>query len=138
MDKFKNNLNTIGLTLILAAVVGIRIWPYKKIIPAVLAVLGIAALGVYIAMNLSSLKKGFKRKSFLYSSNLLLVVVLVLAIVVLLNVILARNRSVLVRWRNHELRHVRQYECYGPFFLPVYFALAAYTRLRGRHPGRRA
>jgi ABC-type uncharacterized transport system involved in gliding motility auxiliary subunit len=91
VDKIKNNLNSIGLALILAAVVGIRIWPYKKIIPAVLAVLGIAALGVYIALNLSRLKKGFKRKSFLYSSNLLLVVVLVLAIVVLVNVILARN-----------------------------------------------
>lgn len=91
MDKIKNNLNTIGLALILAAVAGIKIWPHKKIIPAVLAVLGIAALAAYIALNLSSLKKGFRRKSFLYSSNLLLVVVLVLAIVVLLNVILARN-----------------------------------------------
>ncbi|MBN2207285.1 MAG: Gldg family protein [Candidatus Aminicenantes bacterium] len=91
MDKIKKNLNTIGLVLILAAIAGIRIWPYKKAIPAALAVLGIAALAVYIALNLSSLKKGFKRKSFLYSSNLLLIVVLVLAIVVLLNVILARN-----------------------------------------------
>ncbi len=91
MDKIKNNLNSIGLTLILAAVVAIKIWPYKKIIPVVLAVLGIAALGVYIALNLSSLKKGFKRKSFLYSSNLALVIILVLAIVVLFNVILARN-----------------------------------------------
>ncbi|MCJ7588341.1 MAG: Gldg family protein [Candidatus Aminicenantes bacterium] len=91
MDKIKNNLNMIGLALILAAIVGIKLWPYKKIVPIVLAVLGIAALASYFALNLSSLKKGFKRKSFLYSSNLMLVVVLVLAIVVLLNVILARN-----------------------------------------------
>jgi ABC-type uncharacterized transport system involved in gliding motility auxiliary subunit len=91
VDKIKNNLNMIGLALILAAIVGIKIWPYKKIVPIVLAVLGIAALASYFALNLSSLKKGFKRKSFLYSSNLMLVVVLVLAIVVLLNVILARN-----------------------------------------------
>ena len=91
MDKIKNNLNMIGLALILAAIVGIKLWPYKKIVPIVLAVLGIAALASYFALNLSSLKKGFKRKSFLYSSNLMLVIVLVLAIVVLLNVILARN-----------------------------------------------
>lgn len=52
------------------------------------------------------------------------------------HVILARNAAVLARWREHERRHVRQYECYGPLFLPVYFALAAYTRLRGRHPYR--
>ena len=91
MDKIKNNLNSIGLALILAAIVGIKLWPYKKIVPIVLAVLGIAALASYFALNLSSLKKGFKRKSFLYSSNLMLVIVLVLAIVVLLNVILARN-----------------------------------------------
>jgi len=91
MEKIKNYLNYIGLTLILLALASLRIWPYKKTAAFVLGILGIISLVVYVGLNLSSLKKSFKRKSFLYSSNLLLIIVLVLAILVIVNYLFARH-----------------------------------------------
>ena len=90
MDNIKKNLNYIGITLIFAAFVLIRIWPYKKTIPYIFLVLGILSILVYIYLNLSLLKQGLKRKSFLYSSNLLLMVILVIGILVLINYIFSR------------------------------------------------
>jgi ABC-type uncharacterized transport system involved in gliding motility auxiliary subunit len=91
MEKIKKNLNTIGLALAILALIGMQIWPHRKTIFLVMAVLGAAAIAVYVALNLSSLKRSVSRKSFLYSSNLLLVIVLVLAILVLLNYFLSRH-----------------------------------------------
>jgi ABC-type uncharacterized transport system involved in gliding motility auxiliary subunit len=85
MDKIKKNLNSIGLGLLFLAVVALRVWPAHKFIAIALAILGAGAIGAYIAMNVSDLKQGLKRRSFIYSSNMLLVVVLVLAILVLVN-----------------------------------------------------
>jgi len=91
METIKRNLNTIGLALVVLALIGMQIWPHRKTIFLVTAVIGIAAIAVYVALNLSSLKRSVSRKSFLYSSNLLLVIVLVLAILVLLNYFLSRH-----------------------------------------------
>ncbi len=33
----------------------------------------------------------------------------------------------------HERVHVRQYETWGPFFLPAYLVASFWTRLRGKH-----
>lgn len=38
--------------------------------------------------------------------------------------------------RNHELVHVAQYERWGPFFLPAYFASSIYLWMIGRDPYR--
>jgi len=91
MEKIKKNLNYIALALILLAFMSFRIWPYKKTVPAILFSLGIIALITYIMMNLAHLKQGFKRKSFIYSSNLLLVIVLVLGILAIINYFFAKN-----------------------------------------------
>jgi ABC-type uncharacterized transport system involved in gliding motility auxiliary subunit len=91
METMKKYLNYIGLALILLALISLRIWPYKKTIALIIVLVGVASLAVYVALNLSSLKRSFSRKSFLYSSNLLLIIVLVLAILVLLNYFLARH-----------------------------------------------
>jgi ABC-type uncharacterized transport system involved in gliding motility auxiliary subunit len=91
MEKIKKNLNYIALALIFLALVSFRIWPYRKIAPAILFALGIFSLITYIVMNLALLKQGFKRKSFIYSSNLLLVIVLVLGILVVVNYLLAKQ-----------------------------------------------
>lgn len=48
------------------------------------------------------------------------------------HVVLARSRHAATRTRRHERVHVRQYERWGPFFLPAYFGAAAVQRLRGR------
>jgi ABC-type uncharacterized transport system involved in gliding motility auxiliary subunit len=93
MDKIKKNLNTIGLALFFAALVAWRVWPQLRAVRLSLAVLGAAAVVVYLVLNLAQLKAGMKRRSFLYSSNMLLVVVLVLAILVVLNVFLARHHQ---------------------------------------------
>ncbi len=36
----------------------------------------------------------------------------------------------------HELVHVRQYERWGPFFLPAYVLASAWALMRRRHPYR--
>ena len=91
METIKKYLNYIGLTLVVLAAITQWIWPYRKTLAVVMSVLGIAAIAVYVILNLSSLKRGFSRKSFLYSSNLLFVVVLVLGILILVNYFLARH-----------------------------------------------
>jgi ABC-type uncharacterized transport system involved in gliding motility auxiliary subunit len=90
METLKKNLNLIGLGLVVLALIAMQIWPYRKTVFLALAVLGVAAIAVYIVLNLSSLKRSVSRKSFLYSGNLLLIIVLVLAILVLLNYFLSR------------------------------------------------
>ena len=91
MEKIKQNLNYIALALIFFALVSWRIWPHRKTIPLILGVIGIAALALYIVINLSSLKVGFKRRSFIYSGNMMVVVVLVIGILVLINYFFARH-----------------------------------------------
>lgn len=93
MDYIKKNLNYIGLGFVFLALVSMKIWPYKKTIPFVLAILGALAIAVYVALNLASLKQGFKRKSFIYSSNLFLIIFLVLGILVLFNYFFARHHA---------------------------------------------
>ncbi len=49
------------------------------------------------------------------------------------HVVLGRDRAALDSSRAHERVHVAQYERWGPFFLPVYFAASAWAALSGRH-----
>ncbi len=91
METIKKNLNTIGLVLIGLALLSRWIWPYRRMAALILAGLGVVAIIIYVFLHRSSLQKSFSRKSFLYSSNLALVIVLVLAIVVLVNYFFARH-----------------------------------------------
>jgi len=91
MEKIKQYLNYIALALIFLSLVSLRIWPYKKTIALILGLLGVASLAAYIILNLSVLKQSFKRKSFIYSGNLIFIVVLVLAILVLINYFFSRH-----------------------------------------------
>jgi hypothetical protein len=52
------------------------------------------------------------------------------------HVILAVDRSALAQLRRHEHVHVRQYERWGPLFLPAYFLSSVVQLLRGRNPYR--
>ncbi len=47
------------------------------------------------------------------------------------HVILGRDVECLDRCRDHEHVHVRQYERWGPFFLPAYLAASVIAGLRG-------
>lgn len=49
------------------------------------------------------------------------------------HVILGRTADALDRSRGHELIHVRQYERWGPLFVPAYLSCSAVLWLRGRH-----
>jgi ABC-type uncharacterized transport system involved in gliding motility auxiliary subunit len=91
MEKIKKNLNYIALAFIFLGLISFRIWPHKKLAPLILFVIGISVLIAYIIMNLALLKQSFKRKSFIYSSNLLLVIVLVLGILGIINYLLAKQ-----------------------------------------------
>ncbi len=46
---------------------------------------------------------------------------------------LAVDRPALDRTRAHERVHVRQYERWGPLFLPAYLAASLCAVARGRH-----
>ena len=48
------------------------------------------------------------------------------------HVVLGRNRDDLHWTREHERVHVRQYERWGPLFLPLYFGWAGYLYLIGK------
>jgi hypothetical protein len=50
------------------------------------------------------------------------------------HVILGRDQSCLDRSRDHEHVHVRQYERWGPFMLPIYATSSFILYLRGRDP----
>jgi ABC-type uncharacterized transport system involved in gliding motility auxiliary subunit len=91
MNSLKKYLNTVAPALIGAAIIGGIIWPQKKALVLVIGGLGLLALAAHIGFNLDSLKQSFRRKSFLYSGNLLLVIVLVLAILGLANYFLSKN-----------------------------------------------
>ncbi|MCA9254159.1 MAG: hypothetical protein KDA33_00920 [Phycisphaerales bacterium] len=49
------------------------------------------------------------------------------------HVILGQDTTALAMSRSHEHVHVRQYERWGPFFLPAYVAGSALAALRGEH-----
>lgn len=50
------------------------------------------------------------------------------------HVVLGRNQQCLARCRAHERVHVRQYERWGPFFIPAYLLASLIAYLRGRDP----
>jgi ABC-type uncharacterized transport system involved in gliding motility auxiliary subunit len=91
MNWTKKSLNYISLLLLALAIVFLIIWPQYRTTALILGLVGIVLIIVYLLLNLSELKESLKRKSFLYSSNMFLIIILVLAILVLLNFFLARH-----------------------------------------------
>lgn len=91
MDTLKKSLGSVALVLLAAALVGWIGWPHRTTPLLVAGGLGLAALAAHAALNRSTLRQRFSRKSFLYSGNLLLVVVIVLAILGLANYFLAKH-----------------------------------------------
>jgi len=91
METLKKNLNYVAIGLILAALAAWFVWPYRTAVIAALGLAGLLALAVHVALNFATLKQGFRRRSFLYGGNTILVVVLVLAILVLVNYFLSEH-----------------------------------------------
>jgi len=50
------------------------------------------------------------------------------------HVVLARDVDSLEWTRTHERVHVRQYERWGPFFIPLYLAASGWALARGQDP----
>jgi hypothetical protein len=50
------------------------------------------------------------------------------------HVVLGRSEGDLDDAYEHELVHVRQYERWGPLFVPAYFVASGWQVLHGRHP----
>jgi len=91
MENLRKNLNYIALGLVLAALVAWIVWPQRKALILVPAALGLVALAAHAWLNRAALGNRVRRRSFLYSGNMLLVVVLVLAILVLANYFLSKH-----------------------------------------------
>lgn len=49
------------------------------------------------------------------------------------HVVVGRDQGSIERTRPHERVHVRQYEAWGPFFLPAYLVATLIAASRGRH-----
>lgn len=56
------------------------------------------------------------------------------AAITLGHVILAVSEAEALRLGAHERSHVRQYEAWGPFFVPAYLLAGAWQIVRGRSP----
>ena len=50
------------------------------------------------------------------------------------HVVLGQDRACLAESRDHEHVHVRQYERWGPLFLPAYFLASYFAWRRGENP----
>ena len=50
------------------------------------------------------------------------------------HVVIGRSAEALEATRAHERVHVRQYELWGPLFVPAYLLAGLYALARGRHP----
>jgi ABC-type uncharacterized transport system involved in gliding motility auxiliary subunit len=95
MDALKKHLNIAAAVLIALGLVLWAVWPQHKTAAVIIAALGLLALAGYIVLNRGSLGRKFQRKSFMYSGNLALVVVLVLAILGVANYFLSTHNH---RW----------------------------------------
>jgi ABC-type uncharacterized transport system involved in gliding motility auxiliary subunit len=93
MKKITEHLQTVGLVLVFAALVVSQTWPAARPAPLVLAGLGLISLIAYFLLYAGRLKQKMKRRAFLYSSNLFLIIVLVFGIVVVVNVLLSRHHQ---------------------------------------------
>lgn len=56
-----------------------------------------------------------------------------IAAITLGHVVVGCDQECLDRTRRHERVHVRQYERWGPFFIPAYLACSVWMGLRGYH-----
>ena len=56
-----------------------------------------------------------------------------IAAITLGHVVLGCDEATLQRTRRHERVHVRQYERWGPLFIPAYLACSVWLGLRGFH-----
>jgi hypothetical protein len=50
------------------------------------------------------------------------------------HVVIGRDARALELTRDHERAHVRQYELWGPLFVPVYLLAGVYALIQGGHP----
>jgi hypothetical protein len=50
------------------------------------------------------------------------------------HVVIGQSALALEMTRPHERVHVRQYEMWGPFFVPAYLCAGLFELCRGRHP----
>ncbi len=57
-----------------------------------------------------------------------------IAAITLGHVVVGQNVETLATTRAHERVHVRQYERWGPFFIPAYLLASAWMKVRGKDP----
>jgi hypothetical protein len=55
------------------------------------------------------------------------------AAITLGHTILGQSEEALERCRHHEMVHVKQYECWGPLFLPAYLLCSVFLWVIGKH-----
>jgi len=91
MSWLKKYLNYAGLVLVVLSLVLLIVWPQYQKAALILALAGLVLLVIYLILNLSGLKQSLQRRSFLYSSNMILIIILVLGLLAVVNFFLARH-----------------------------------------------
>ncbi|MBN2198660.1 MAG: GldG family protein [Candidatus Aminicenantes bacterium] len=94
MNVFKSYGHFIGLALLILALLFLSLRPFGPVRGWILYVvflpLCLVAFGLYVGLNIDELRRGVRRRAFLYSSNLVFVILLALVILVLANIVLGR------------------------------------------------
>lgn len=57
-----------------------------------------------------------------------------IAAITLGHIVVGQSEETLAETRTHERVHVRQYERWGPFFIPAYLLASAWVKARGKDP----
>lgn len=91
MGFLKKNLKYAAVAAVVAAAALRLGWPGAGTASLVLAGLALVSVAAYFVLNFRELKHGFRRRAFIYSGNLALVVILVLGLVVLADYFTSRH-----------------------------------------------
>jgi ABC-type uncharacterized transport system involved in gliding motility auxiliary subunit len=87
METIKRFLNYISLLFLIVGFALLKIFMGKPFIGWIIIGFAILLFVFYIYLHINDLKNSLRRKTFLYKSNLLLIIVLILAIIIAINIL---------------------------------------------------
>lgn len=92
MEFLRHNAHLMGIGLLMVAALAWFVWPYKPWAVLLPAALGFVFAGLWVLANFLG-RTGVRRRAFLYSSNLVFIIILAFAILILANVVLSRYHA---------------------------------------------
>ncbi len=90
MDTIKRFLNYISLLILIIGISFLKIFADKTFIGWIIVGFSVLLFLLYLYLHIDELKDNLKRKTFLYKSNILVIIILVLAIIVAVNILFVK------------------------------------------------